>query len=117
VATGLLNPGGMLAIRVPNGEYYAVRMRRRWLRNRAFLAWNNLATFPYRHGFTPQSLMRLLKAHGYDIDDIEHDALVSISSEWTRAWARWEERVLKSAVVLSHLGRQAPWFEIYSRRS
>lgn len=114
-AGDLLNPGGWLVIRVPNGGYYAARAKRRWLRQRASLAWNNLASFPYRHGFTPQSLTRLVNGHGYRVEDMVADKLVRISSEWTRTWARWEERVLKT--VMARPGSQAPWFEIYARRS
>jgi 2-polyprenyl-3-methyl-5-hydroxy-6-metoxy-1,4-benzoquinol methylase len=117
-ASALLNREGWLVIRVPNGAYYAARAKhRRWLHYRARLAWNNLATFPYRHGFTPKSLTRLLNEHGYRVKDVVPDRLVLISSDWTRAWARWEERVLKSAMGLTIPGAHAPWFEIYARRS
>jgi SAM-dependent methyltransferase len=111
----LLNAGGLLVIRVPNGAYYAARTKRHSWRQRALLAWNNLASFPYRHGFTPQSLARLVQAHGYRVAEVVPDRLVRISSEWTRPWARWEERLLKSG--LNPLTSQAPWFEIYARRS
>ena len=115
-AAALLNAGGLLTIRVPNGEYYARHVKRSWPAGRLFLAWNNLASFPYRHGFTPDSLQRMLSEHGYGVDDVEHDTLVPISSDWTRGWARWEDRILKSVMRLVRGRGRLPWFEVYARR-
>ncbi|MGE5102991.1 MAG: class I SAM-dependent methyltransferase, partial [Deltaproteobacteria bacterium] len=62
-ARRLLGPNGLLAIRVPNGAFYAAQRRQFVSRNprrrraaRALLAQNNLLSFPYRWGFTPRSL-------------------------------------------------------------
>jgi SAM-dependent methyltransferase len=114
-AAALLAQGGLVAIRVPNGAAYA-RLRR-WpsALGRRFLAWNNLASFPYRHGFTPDSLTRLLDQHGFEVRELAADPLVSIAGSWTREWARWEERAVKT--VMRALPRAyAPWFEVYARR-
>ena len=62
---------GVLAIRVPNGAFYAaVRRRLDGIAGpiaRALLAHNNLLGFPYRHGFTVQSLTLLLEDTGFDV--------------------------------------------------
>ena len=116
----VLHDGGVLAIRVPNGDFYAAV--RSHLSGpaariaRALLAQNNLLTFPYRHGFTPRSLRTLLERAGFTIVRTLGDTLVTTSDEWTRPWAAVEERVVKS--LLRSLGRLGvrPWLEMYGRR-
>jgi SAM-dependent methyltransferase len=124
IAHSLLAPDGVLAIRVPNGAFYAT------LRQRldgpmaaaavAVLAHNNLLGFPYRHGFTVPSLSRLLAATGFEIAHVLGDTLVPIANRWTRWWAAAEERAAK--VALRGIARiagakRAPWFEVYARKS
>lgn len=109
-----LRAGGVLALRVPNGAFYA-RMRRRrakW----PLLAQNNLLSFPYRWGFTPRSLARLLRDHGFSIRAFRADVLVPIADEWTQPWAAREERVMKRAMrAAARVDRSfAPWFEMYA---
>ncbi|MEX2283272.1 MAG: class I SAM-dependent methyltransferase [Gemmatimonadota bacterium] len=116
-AFALLSTGGILAIRVPNGQCY-----RRW-RNGGrpglvaglVLAHNNLLGFPYRQGFTPTSLSQILERAGFRVEQIRHDVLVSTADPWTRRWAVWEERIVKRALRLLSLG-PAPWFEVYARK-
>ena len=126
VARSLLSPGGVIAIRVPNGGFYAT------LRPRldspigslatALLAHNNLLSFPYRHGFTVAALTRLLEATGFEILTLYGDTLVPIADRWTRPWAALEERAVKSALravtrITGAAGAErAPWFEIYARK-
>ena len=120
-----LRPGGVLAIRVPNGAVYA-RLHRLVARGnrvgravaRAVLAQNNLLAFPYRWGFTVESLRRLLADVGFSVASVRGDVLVPTADEWTRGWARWEERVLKRAMgaVASAHAAWAPWLEIYATR-
>jgi hypothetical protein len=85
---------------------------------RAVLAQNNLLTFPYRWGFTPSSISRLLEEAGFDIDHLRGDVLVPISDEWTKPWARVEETLIKRTLgAVAALGEvAAPWFEVYARR-
>ena len=117
-ALRLLRPDGVLAIRVPNGDCYASWRPRLEARSRvarsvavAVLAHNNLLTFPYRFGFSPQSLTRLVQDHGFRVERVVKDALVNTADEWTRPWARIEERVIKPL-----LRAVAPWFELYARK-
>ena len=117
----LLRPNGVLAIRVPNGAFYAaVRRRLGGVAGpvaRTLLAHNNLLGFPYRHGFTVQSLSLLLEDTGFDVIRTHGDALVPIADEWTRGWAAAEERMIKTAMkALASLDSDgAPWFELYAK--
>ena len=119
-----LVPDGVLAVRVPNGACYAAL--RPHLDSaleavaRTVLAENNLLTFPYRYGFTPGSLQRLLENCGFEVVDTVGDVLVPIADEWTRPWAALGERVVKTlghAVAQVGSGDRplAPWFEMYAR--
>ena len=110
----LLKDSGALAIRVPNGACYARLVAQNGRLSRAALAWNNLASFPYRQGFTPDSLARMLERNGFVVRDTVLDTLVPISGSWTRRWARWEERVVKAGMRPLLTKTNAPWFEIYA---
>lgn len=115
-----LRDGGVIAIRVPNGDFYAAlrpHLTRATARiARALLAQNNLLTFPYRHGFTPRSLRTLLERAGFTIVHELGDTLVPTADEWTRPWAALEERLVKAMLRLSaHLGVE-PWLEVYGKR-
>ena len=121
-AHALLLDGGLLAVRVPNGAFYAaVRPRLDGPAAplaRALLAHNNLLGFPYRHGFTPASLERLLGDAGFAIERTYGDTLVPIADEWTQGWAAWEERAVKGALRLlaGDEAERAPWLEVYARK-
>ncbi|HEY2378923.1 MAG TPA: methyltransferase domain-containing protein [Gemmatimonadaceae bacterium] len=119
----LLHRGGVFALRVPNGEFYASlrgTMTRRFAGTlaRLALAHNNLLTFPYRYGFTIRSLTRLLERVGFTVQRVEGDVLVPIADEWTRPWASLEEKLVKRALgfVAGRRPRWAPWIELYARR-
>ncbi|HKG94755.1 MAG TPA: methyltransferase domain-containing protein [Gemmatimonadaceae bacterium] len=120
-ARELLRDGGLLAVRVPNGAFYAAV--RRQLDGpgaplaRALLAHNNLLTFPYRHGFTPAALARLLGETGFSVERLFGDTLVPIADEWTQPWAAWEERVVKGALreIARDEADAAPWLEMYAK--
>jgi hypothetical protein len=104
--------------RVPNGAFYA-RLRSLLTRGGvrrsvagALLAQNNLLGFPYRAGFTPSSLSRFVGENGFHVEKVVGDTLVPVADEWTRLWARAEERIIKVLLRLAAHGAEwAPWFE------
>ena len=118
-ARNLLRTGGIFVVRVPNAHFYE-RWRARLdgpvagLAER-LLAHNNLLAFPYRQGFSRQSLGRLLSEHGFEIVRIFGDTLAPISDEWTTVLGRTEERIVKRAERLLQHGWHSPWVEVYAR--
>jgi SAM-dependent methyltransferase len=112
-ARARLRPGGVLAIRVPNGDYYRSHRPEAVAR----LAHNNLLTFPYRWGFTPRALQTLLESCGLQTIRSVGDVLVPTADEWTLPWARLEERLTKLQIRLfSRSPEHSPWFELYAVR-
>ncbi len=113
-------PGGVLAVRVPNGAFYS-RLRavgrtpitRRPAR--AALAWNNLLGFPYLQAFTVRALHHMVAAEGLRPVRTLGDALVPLSDRWTRTWAVWEERMIK-ALLRPLPAPASPWLELYARQ-
>ena len=119
-----LTSGGMLAIRVPNGACYAAF--RPLLRGplaavaREWLAQNNLLGFPYRYGFTPTALTRLVERNAMRVEHVQGEVLVPIADRWTKRWAALEERFVKRVIgagaAISRGDKPlAPWFELYAR--
>ena len=117
-----LAPGGMLALRVPNGACYAALrpllttslapLARQWL------AQNNLLGFPYRFGFTPASLGRVLSRLGFTVERRGRCAGPDRRRLWLpgAAWAPLVKRV--GALVARAPVRDrvlAPWVEVYAR--
>jgi SAM-dependent methyltransferase len=117
-ARARLRDGGMLALRVPNGDFYLDWRNRLATRTRglarAALAHNNLLAFPYRHGFTVQSLTMLLERTGFRATHWHGDVSVPIADRWTRRWAAVEERLVKGALAALPAER-SPWLEVYAR--
>jgi SAM-dependent methyltransferase len=125
-----LKPGGIAVFRVPNGKAFESCMK--WLRRApsplrrvllAAMAWNNLLTFPYLHGYSLATLDRLLAGHGFDRIESQNDVLTRLADERTKTWASWEERLLKLAwKVFARVAAAfsyddvGPWFDAYYRR-
>ena len=129
-ARRLLRPGGILALRVPNGDCF--RLAVGWLKGhrlprllggwvRAALAWNNLLAFPYLHGYSVRTLDWLLAWHGLRRIAVHGDTLARLADAKTRPWASWEERMIKMACraaaslggVASGRAPLAPWIDVY----
>jgi SAM-dependent methyltransferase len=132
IAAKILRPGGILALRVPHGiAFEALHARferargptRRFLE--ACLAWNNLLSFPYLHGYGLASLDALVPSHGFRRVLRRGDVLGILAGRATRGFARNEERGVKS-IQLAWIRLQArdpasplsvaPWLDVYYRR-
>lgn len=118
-ARRLLRSDGCLVIRIPNGEFY-LRWRNRLKSVAAGIAervliHNNLLSFPYRQGFTEQSLTRLMQGGGFEIERVYGDTLVPIADRFTTLYGTIEERAVKAVERLSQRGWKAPWVEVYAR--
>jgi SAM-dependent methyltransferase len=125
----ILRPGGILVIRVPNGECFRWAVTRvrtlprplsRWLQ--AMLAWNNLLAFPYLYGYSVPTLDRLLRGYGFTRIAAQSDTLMPLADRHTKAWAVMEERLLKYLCVLAARFEQVqpvnplqvvPWLDVY----
>ena len=119
-----LRVGGVLAIRVPNGEAYARRASALHGRARrivcAVMGWNNLLGFPYLHGYSPSTLTHLVEGYGLELLEVRADTLPRMGDDQTRLWARMEERLVKGAQrgVYRMAPRRvlgSPWFDSYYR--
>jgi SAM-dependent methyltransferase len=130
LAAQSLERGGVLALRVPHGSYYRDASRRGAAASRvtrglwtASLAWNNLLSFPYLHGYGLASLDRLVTPFGFERVAAQGDVLVTLAGRATAAWARAEEQLVKRA-QLARIRRDArsgsvaaaPWLDVYWRR-
>lgn len=129
----LLRPGGLLVIRVPNGACFRGAMD--WLRRgprsvqpwlTAAMAWNNLLTFPYLHGYSAATLDRLLRRQGFVRVDFRPDVLTRLADAQTKWWAAQEEKLLKALWLAAarldvmhapHGAALTPWFDAYYRLS
>ncbi|HEV2642626.1 MAG TPA: methyltransferase domain-containing protein [Candidatus Elarobacter sp.] len=118
-ARRMLGNGGLLVVRVPNGEFYARwRVRLRGALSpvaERVLAHNNLLGFPYRQGFTRASLQRLLADGGFEVVCTFGDTLVPIADRWTTRYGAIEERLVKRSERLAQRAWRAPWVEVYAR--
>lgn len=120
-ARRLLRDGGVLVVRVPNSSFYT-RWRRRlngplatWTER--MLVHNNLLGFPYREGFTAQSMSRLFDEAGFTIHRVYGDTLFPVADRWTSARGLLDEWFTKKIQRISQRGWRAPWVEIYARTS
>jgi SAM-dependent methyltransferase len=129
-AARAVRAGGILALRVPNGRYFADAIsrlgqdgefRRRY--RLLALAWNNLIGFPYLHGYSVGTLDRLVAAYGFERVAAVPDTLLPLADADTRPWAALEERMVKTACRVGWRRQipgparlaAAPWLDVYYR--
>jgi SAM-dependent methyltransferase len=127
---GLLAPGGLLVVRVPNGRFEtaclalraAATRTRRVHRVLCAQAYDNFVSFPYLTGYTPESLCGLLEAHGFACRVTRGDTILRLADAHTRPFAVREEERVKRAV--RRACRQAervtgllfdPWLDVVAR--
>lgn len=129
----LLPPGGLLVIRVPHAAFYLRGLTAldhpepgRRAASERILAWNNLLSFPYLHGFSLETLDALVQPHGFVREAWQGDVLPLLAGSGTSAWAVREEVRVKRSILrrigLERLrgdpeGRAAPWLDVYYRRA
>lgn len=117
-----LRPDGIFALRVPSGHCFRACVR--WLRRlpsiaraplRVAMAWNNLLGFPYLHGYSVDTLDRLLSRFGLRRVVFHPSVLPRLADANTKWWAVHEEQLVKSAwrTLTRANGRSAPWFDAY----
>jgi hypothetical protein len=118
-----LHDNGIMTVRVPNGGYW-LALRRLAERPgplrglaRAALAQNNLLSFPYRNGFTAESLAALAQKTGFVVESIEGEFSLPAGSAGTPRWARMEARLVHTVVRALRRLTGAPWLEMYARKA
>jgi SAM-dependent methyltransferase len=115
----LLRPHGLLVLRVPNARFYLDHRGR----NEDWLAWNNLLGFPYLHGYTDESLNRLVSSHGFEpVRGFNSELLTTPFAELTQPLAA-EQRAVSEAVAHDssektriHDSLTGPWIEVIYRK-
>lgn len=134
-ARRILRRGGLLALRVPNGDCF--RWGAGWihrLHRKGYvpslllkpilrvMAWNNLLAFPYLHGYSVRTLDGLMGLYGLRRALLRTDSLTRLSDDQTRPWAAREERISKGLIRLAakvenllvrDRYRYAPWLDLY----
>jgi SAM-dependent methyltransferase len=116
----VLQPDGVVVIRVPNANFY--RLQKKWLRTRPSsealrsLAYNNLLGFPYLHGYSPSLLYRLLIANGFRPIGAQGSTLLTppypeLSAKIQREWNAVQRKAAQSRPA------DAPWIEIVCQRA
>ena len=115
----LLQPHGLLVVRIPNAEFYQRKRRELEVkssgRSLKLLGYNNLLGFPYLYGYTPSALDRLLQTNGFSPIAAHNSSLLTppypnmsrkIRKEWTAV-----RRETEDSPALD-----GPWIEVVSRR-
>jgi len=127
----MLKPDGLLVIRIPHGNCYRSAMEfikaHRWMKNPVYtaLAWNNLLSFPYLHGYGLTTLDRLVGEFGLIRESVYPDTLMTSTVAEMKWWVTPEERLVKGLCRLttalaqwmgdSSLG-SATWLDVYYRK-
>lgn len=128
----VLEPGGSLWIRVPNGEFVK-RTQAKALARRPLRAWilkalvyTGQAAFPYRFGYTPHTLRLMLSRSNFDVVQIRNRTNISDSHtvrDPTRVipeqarYSSYVQRLSELAYWLT--GRRVvggPWIEVNCRK-
>ncbi len=114
----MLDRGGLLVVRVPNAAFYSQQRRKldpgRPNRALNLLGYNNLLGFPYLHGYTHASLLRLLRANQFEQVASYNSSLLTppypqLSPRVRREWSDVRSRGESLSTV------DGPWIEIVSR--
>ena len=130
-AARLLQNGGLLVLRVPNGHCFRVMMTiwsylPVWFRRPLYmpLAWNNLLTFPYRYGYGLETVTNLTASYGFKRTACIPDTLGPAPADRLKSWAVAERlccnlmyRAVWHAIGPSGRFVVAPWLDLYFERA
>lgn len=108
----LLQRHGIIVVRVPNFHYYEYWRKGKGAKR---LAYGNLLGFPYRFGYTPQSLSALLQRYGFQPIATHSANLITMPFPEPQAWVRKEMRKAERKGPRSSAG--GPWIEVVARRA
>ena len=96
-ARRILRPAGLLAIRVPDADFYIRCEQEREAGSEpalAVLAYNGLLGWPHRFGYGAVTLRRLVEKHGFTFAGALRRPAVRPLREAMRDWAREEEKAM-----------------------
>ncbi len=119
-AHALLKHHGLLILRIPNFNFYEIRVRP--FKHAAFraLAYNNLLGFPYLNGYSPQVLNSMVARHGFEAVAGLDSTLVTMPFPEVSAKVRREldaaYRPYRNARLRNPWSVSGPWVEIAYRR-
>jgi 2-polyprenyl-3-methyl-5-hydroxy-6-metoxy-1,4-benzoquinol methylase len=115
-----LHDNGIMTVRVPNGDYWRSLRSHMSGPLRPFvmpaLAQNNLLTFPYRNGFTRQSLRMLVERNGFEVIDVYGEFSLPVDSAGRPWWVAVEGVAANALVRAMRRLTGAPWIEMYARK-
>jgi SAM-dependent methyltransferase len=128
----VLKPDGLLAVRTPNGLFYALcetllAQQDLWNGSAEFLreamGYNNLLGFPYLYGYSAATLERLIKQFGFRCEGMLNSELITLPLPQNPDWVEQEERaisnevrMLADSVLANQKGTLAgPWIEVWFR--
>jgi hypothetical protein len=129
----ILEPGGLLALRTPNGLFY--RLCESLLANEGLerdkadflkeaMAYNNLLGFRYLYGHSAATLARLAEPCGFRLEGTRNSELLTFPLPENPKWVEREERaigremhLLERSMLRSREGALiGPWIELWFRR-
>jgi SAM-dependent methyltransferase len=128
----ILQPGGLLTIRTPNGLFYKMcqeLLSRDELASDAVeflieaMGYNNLLGFPYLYGHGRATLERLIQPFGFGVEGMLNSELLTLPLPAEPQWVAEEERTINSEVrmlagsLLARAGTlTGPWIEVWFRK-
>ncbi len=129
----VLKPGGVFAVRTPNGLFYSIGQRLLGDANANSeteqfvidaMGYNNLLGFPYLYGHNRDTLQRLIEPYGFRVEGFLNSELLTLPvpdksravKEEERA-INTEMRMLANSIIADNAGAlTGPWIEVWFRR-
>lgn len=114
LARQLLQPWGLIVVRVPNVDFYRMWSRLLWRSDSPEavrkLGYNNLLGFPYANGYNSRSLHRFLRGTGFQ-------PMIDYGSKLlTIPLPEMSQKVANEAQAAWASGASSPWIEVVARK-